>query len=69
MSNPKPDFTPLASVQAKLKLSEQLIQSASQKLHDPNLSDSKRAELQKTIEEVRRDMVRFQRQKDDLDTH
>lgn len=67
MSDSEPDLTPLASVKAKLIFAERLIQTASQKLRDPSLSDSRRAELQKIVEDTREDMLRFRRQKDDLE--
>jgi hypothetical protein len=67
MSDFVPDFTRLASVRAKLELSEQIIQAASQKLSAPDLSSSRRAELQRVIEDTRRDVVRWQKQKEDLE--
>jgi hypothetical protein len=67
MSDSGPEFTRLDSVKAKIKLSEQLLHTALQKLRDPDLSGSKRAELQGIVEDIRRDMPRFQKQKDDLE--
>jgi hypothetical protein len=62
----EPHFTPRASVEAKLRLAARLIETASQRLRDPSLSTSRRAELQKTVEDTRKDMSRFQRQKEEL---
>jgi hypothetical protein len=67
MSDPEPSFTRLDSVKAKIELSEKILQGALQKLRDPELSNSKRAEVQRIIEDIRRDMARFQKQKDDLE--
>ena len=62
-SEPEPDPTALVSVKAKLKIAQRLIETASQQLLGPNVSASKRAELQKVLEDTREDMRRFQNQK------
>ena len=62
----EPDFTPRASVEAKLRLADRLIETASQQLREPSLSASRRAELQKIVEDTRKDITRFQRQKEEL---
>jgi len=61
------DPTALVSVKAKLKIAQRLIETASQHLLGPNVSASKRAELQKVLEDTREDLRRFQNQKRDLE--
>jgi hypothetical protein len=67
MSDPKPSFTRLDSVKTKIELSEKILQGALQKLRDPDLSSFKRTEIQGIIEDIRQDIARFQKQKDDLE--
>jgi len=71
MSDPEsgPEFTLLDSVRAKVKVAERLIETASQQLGDPDLSASKRTELQKIVEDTRVDLRRFRDQKHDLENH
>ena len=69
MSNSEsgPDFTLRASVEAKLRVAGRLIETASQQLRDPSLSPSRRADLQRIVEDTRMDIRRFQKQKKELD--
>jgi hypothetical protein len=67
MSDPELSFTRLDSAKTKIELSEKILQGALQKLRDPDLSSSKRTEIQGIIEDIRQDIARFQKQKDDLE--
>lgn len=63
-----PEFTPRGSLEAKLKLAARLIETASQQLRDGNVSTARRAELQKIVDDTRKDLSRFQKQKEELDS-
>jgi hypothetical protein len=64
----EPEFTARASVQAKIKLAERLIETASEQLRDLSQAAPRRAELEKLLEDMRRDLSRFEKQKEELDS-